>query len=94
MLMKVLHKKPLLFQKFKNILFQITNSQSQKGVQNSAFELEKGKEPWMDNYVTYGKGSSGSPLESVNFTKEKGENTKEIVYSHGKSSDIVDESAS
>ena len=55
--------------------FQITNSKTQKGVHNEAFEVEKGEEPWMNNYVPYGKFPSGSPLDSVTFTEDKKENS-------------------
>jgi len=41
---------------------------------------EGGQEPWMNNYVPYGKNPSGNPIEQVTFTNEQeregGENTE------------------
>merc|ERR1719234_1310965 len=30
-----------------------------------------GQEPWMNNYVPYGKNPSGNPIEQVTFTNEQ-----------------------
>ena len=44
------------------------------GLVNSGYDQEKGDkpgaEPWMNNYVPYGKNPSGSPIEQVTFTRE------------------------
>jgi len=32
---------------------------------------EVGQEPWMNNYVPYGKNPSGNPIEQVTFTNEQ-----------------------
>lgn len=43
---------------------------------------EVGQEPWMNNYVPYGKNPSGNPIEQVTFTNEQeregGENKEEM----------------
>merc|ERR1712037_867749 len=68
--------------------YQINEKGGRKtGEVNGGYDEEKlgngqegGQEPWMNNYVPYGKNPSGNPIEQVTFTNEQeregGENTE------------------
>ena len=56
-------------------MFQINEKPvKSSGLVNSGYDQEKGDkpgaEPWMNNYVPYGKNPSGSAIEQVTFTRE------------------------